>query len=202
MVLNKLKLLLLFVIWSNGALAAPLCVQLVSNGAHLEKKISQALNHNQPAAFQFNSSVEVIGSLRSIKQDASGVVSFVAWSGPTELRESGRVISGQDSDHHAGGFSSPIGRVRQGARFASLSEARSVRDLARFGLALNRPGHLIYESGIRVNGILKGAVFSKKGNLHILIFEDATARLQDEILYDPSWGTFDVLIAEALTDII
>ena len=89
----------------------------------------------------------------------------------------------------------------KGARFASLSEARSMRDLAGFGLTLNQPGRLIYESGVRVNGILKDAVFSKRGNLQILIFEEATARLKDEILYDPSWGTFDVLIAEALTDI-
>lgn len=76
-----------------------------------------------------------------------------------------------------------------------------MQDLQRLGLRLNKPAALTYESGIRINGILTGAIFSKKGNLQILIFEEATARLQDEILYDPSWGIFDVLVAEALTDI-
>lgn len=177
----------------HAASAAPLCLQLVSNTIRLEE--------NQMAAFHFNSSVEVRGTLRAIKRDASGVVNFVAWSGPTELREAGRVIEGQGLDHHAGGFSSPIGRVKLGVRYVSLSEVRSLQDLARRGLAMKKPAVLTYESGIRVSGLLTGAVFSKKGNLQILIFEEATARLQDEILYDPSWGTFDVLVAEALTDI-
>ena len=104
MVLNSLKLLLMFLIWgawsNNAAVAAPLCVQLVSNTTRLGQKISQNLNQNQPAVFHFNSSVDVVGSLRTIKRDACGVVSFVAWFGPTELRESGRVISGQIGRAH------------------------------------------------------------------------------------------------------
>lgn len=149
----------------------------------------------------FNSDVAVNGKLADVLRGADGLPIYLRWQGPTELRQNGAVIAGQGIERHAAGFSCPVGKIKTRAGLSSLSQINSIEALAALGIRRGEAVTLNYASGVKVQGVLAQAHFSGEGLLQILEFSEAEVTLNSTVLYDRSWGPFDLLVGERVVQI-
>jgi phenylalanine-4-hydroxylase len=99
-----------------------------------------------------------------------------------------RELDGQGPNYHRDGFGTALGKVRSLRRTpAELTHA----DLERLGFKKGAIGKMEFESGVTVEGELVSKL-EKDGKNLILTFQKCTVRLGDEVLFDPSWGTYDM----------
>ena len=54
-----------------------------------------------------------------------------------------------------------------------------------------------FESGVRVHGVLRSCL-RKEGKLLLLSFSDCSVVYQDQQLFDPSWGMYDMAVGESV----
>jgi phenylalanine-4-hydroxylase len=115
---------------------------------------------------------------------------FLKWSGPVQLAYNGRQLTGQGTQRHSEGFSTPIGRWESWSRDPSRA---SESDLASLGLIKGRKSHLRFRSGFEVSGVISHFEF-KDGKLLFITWEDCTVKRGDKVTFEPSWGSFDMAV--------
>lgn len=153
---------------------------------------------------ELDSNIQICGRLKScLVRSNSSEIAYLQFEGPTELQLDNQTLPGHTKEYHSQGYGTPVGYL-QDFPFKSLAEF-SQEDLIKIGIQLNKQVQLIYESGIVVDGILKQWQFYKWNNIEkikILQFENCTVKkqentnhnIQEEILFRPEWGMFDLAI--------
>jgi phenylalanine-4-hydroxylase len=138
--------------------------------------LQKALASNNTCTVVYSSGLQVSGTLTDFKQH-NGKPAFIKLTGPAALALNGKQLDGHGKDYHEDGFSSPVGRF-------------TTTDQIKIGSTIT----LRFESGITIEGTVKNI------KPELITFEDCTATsAEGEILFDPSWGVYDMAVG---TDII
>ena len=126
-------------------------------------------------------------------------VNFIKTSSPSALSYDNKQLDGHGKTYHAHGFSSPVGRLKG---INQSLESMSIADLKNIGIEVNSICTLSFEQGIEVKGLLKGITIKEDKNL-IFSFEDCTAKdtTTGKILFEPSWGIYDMAIGERIVSV-
>jgi phenylalanine-4-hydroxylase len=160
---------------------------LVGGSAGLEK----ALQAKTVNTVQLSSGLQVSGILSqfSIGESDGTTVDFIRFTGPCQLSLNDQQLPGHDRQYHAHGFSSPVGELIEfpGQCPSTLS------DLQWQTLIKNNLIRLNYKSGIVVEGLVKNKLI-RDGRCLILTLQQAWAKKQDLVLFEPSWGDFDLTL--------
>ncbi len=139
---------------------------------------------------EFDSGVQVSGVLEEIVE-AAGEPAYLRLTGPCALALDGRMIAGQEPAHHAEGFGTPFGRLDDGTSLAEMDE----QSLAARADADGRL-RIRYASGVEVQGTIRRQQCDESGRLKVLTLHDARVMLGDRVLFDPSWGIYDLAAGE------
>lgn len=116
---------------------------------------------------------------------------YLKFSGPCQLAFEQKQIKDQGPKIHHHGYSTPIGRTK--FKYKTCAELNSA-DLSELGFQQNQVGRVEFESGIILTGTLIEQIphpKNKNQNL-ILRFQNCKIEFQNQVLYDPSWGIFDL----------
>jgi phenylalanine-4-hydroxylase len=145
------------------------------------------LDSKETGTIEFDSGVQVTGKLVEIVEGQTGPA-WVRLDGPVALALNGQILAGQDTEDHAEGFSTSVGALEGGIRLGDCDEewlfARA-DDQKRVGWT--------WDSGVEFSGVIERVQTDESGHLRVITFTDASARLGDRILYDPGWGSFDLV---------
>lgn len=145
-----------------------------------------------------NSGLQASGKISRVMCDAVGNAIYLNTQGPTQLAHNNNELVGHGIGYHAHGFGTPIGRLIGLERCLS---AYSVDELARDGIALNKLTTLRFLSGVTVKGRLINILRRKQKNI-LMSFENCTVTdVDDEILFDPSWGRFDMAVGYSVVSV-
>ncbi len=167
----------------------------------LEKAIeAQTVN-----TVEFDSGLQVGGRLvtwlaatdRSGEQN--GNIAYLQFQGPTQLAFNGHELTGHGPKYHAEGFGTPVGFLKSHPT-KSLSTF-SPPDLVQIGLQIDRHSRLEFASGVVVEGQFRKHLYSDDRRLLVLTFDDCTVRKEEEILFRPEWGTFDMGIGSNINSV-
>lgn len=135
-----------------------------------------------------DSGLQVSGNLKNFLTDRSGNPIYLQYVGPTQLSHQDKELPGQGPKYHFEGFGSPLGILSKINKSpVNLTE----NDLRSLGFQADSQGTLKFQSGVVLEGKLKDRIERNGKNL-VLIFEDCKVTLGEKILFDPSWGTFDM----------
>ena len=151
---------------------------------------------NNLGTIELSSGLQVSGVLDSYKEK-DGKPIFIKLSSPVALCENDKQIDGHGKEQHAHGFSSPIGKLKGGVVLEDCSESQ----LAELGIVIGKVAELEFASGITVTGTVTGLKWSQKGKLMIVSFDNCSSQLNEEILYAPEWGTFDMAVGVEVTSV-
>lgn len=111
-----------------------------------------------------------------------GEPSYIRFRGPTQLAWKDEELDGQGPAYHKDGFGTAVGRLKDGRSPAALSKP----ELKTTGIT-----RLEFESGVVLEGRFKSGVRQEDQTI-VLSFEQCKVTLGERVLFDPSWGTFDL----------
>ena len=57
-----------------------------------------------------------------------------------------------------------------------------------------------FESGVLVEGRIE-KILRRDDTIQLITFSDCTARLENRVLFDPAWGTFDMAVGERIASV-
>ncbi len=147
---------------------------------------------------QINSGLQISGQVSEFITNSQNEVIYYKMSGPCQLSENGTQLPGHGKDFHAHGFSSPLGRLTGVDK--CLSDM-SQNELQKMGLSVQQTVTLFFESGVSVHGTITSFTHSQMQKLMVISFENCTVKNGLQLLFDPSWGTFDMAVGSSITSV-
>ena len=157
--------------------------------------INKAIECKNTATCEYSSGLQVSGIFTEVivdpKNDASPVEDsprrartpiYLRTTGPSALAYQNKELEGHGIDYHKEGFGSPIGNWKQ----TDLVEGKEAK--------------LEFESGVVVEGKID-KILRRDGKLLLITFSDCTAKFGDRVLFEPSWGIYDMAVGDRITSV-
>jgi phenylalanine-4-hydroxylase len=144
--------------------------------------LNKAIECKRPATAQYSSGLQVTGVFTEVLADDNQQAIYLRTAGPTALAFNNKQLEGQGKERHAEGFGAPIGTWRE-------TDLREGKDAT-----------LEFHSGVVVSGRVERIV-SRDGQPILITFSNCSAKLGDRVLFDPSWGEYDMAVGERITSV-
>ncbi|NDG52138.1 MAG: aromatic amino acid hydroxylase [Flavobacteriia bacterium] len=159
--------------------------------------LEKAIASNNTCTVEYSSGLQVSGIFNNVISD-NGQIVYVSTSSPTALAWQNKELVGHDKSYHAHGFSSPVGRLKN----TSIPlENMSIDELMSLEIEAGKQVSLEFESGVNVQGKLINVSKNRKDLNMILSFEDCRVNYNDELLFQPEWGTYDMAVGESIVSV-
>jgi len=153
--------------------------------------VKKLIDSNDLGTIELSTGIQISGKFsRVISNDAQRVV-YINTIGPTALAYKNKELIGHDKEYHCDGFGSPIGKLK-GINIAI--EDMSPTDLEAYGIYEGKRCNLNFEGGINVTGEIITGKRNLQGKIILISFKNCTVKKDDEILFDPSWGNYDMAV--------
>jgi phenylalanine-4-hydroxylase len=163
-------------------------------GAH---GLQKAIASKNTCTVVYSSGLQVSGVFTSMLMHNSESA-MIKTSGATALAVNNKQLSGQGKKFHKDGFSSPVGKIKG---FSKPLERYTPVDLEKQGIAEGKSITLEFESGIIVKGLVRN-IRVEHSKVVIITFEKCTVtRMNGEVLFDPSWGVYDMAVGESIASV-
>ena len=159
--------------------------------------LEKAIASNNTCTVEYSSGLQVSGIFNNVISN-NGQIVYLSTSSPTALACQNKELVGHDKSYHAHGFSSPVGRVKN---MSMPLENMSIDELMSLDIEVGKQLSLEFESGVNVKGKLINLSKNRKGLNIILSFEDCRVSYNDEILFQPEWGTYDMAVGESIVSV-
>ncbi len=173
--------------------AASMCFK--RGGAESLKKAVKAAS---VCTARYDSGVQVAGVFDEVLCDAVGNAIYLHTTGPSQVAFRDREIFGHGTEHHAEGFGSPIGLLKD---FSRCLSHYTVDELKAHNIVVGETVRLEFLSGITVEGRLREIHRQEHLNL-LLSFDDCTVTALDgRVLFDPAWGCYDMAVGGAIESV-
>ncbi|KIO77339.1 phenylalanine 4-monooxygenase [Pedobacter lusitanus] len=162
------------------------------------ESIRKAIDSKNPATAVYSSGLQVTGVFSDMGLNDAGELIFIKTTGPSALAIADKQLEGHGKLYHKDGFSSPVGKLK-GA--ATPVENFGSEELYAHGIIEGNTAELLFESGIRVNGVVK-AVYKAEDRIILITFEDCTVKESNgNILFQPEWGTYDMAVGDKIVSV-
>lgn len=162
------------------------------------ESVLKAIESHNPATAVYSSGLQVTGIFTDLGMDQSDELTFIRTSGPSALSADHKQLEGHSKFYHTAGFSSPVGKLKG---VTKPLEDFTADDLAVHGLVIDEPADLVFESGIRVHGIITG-IYKHADKIILFVFEDCTVKESNgNVLFQPEWGTYDMAVGEKIVSV-
>jgi phenylalanine-4-hydroxylase len=142
-----------------------------------------------------SSGLQISGVFTEVLTDKTDIEYFIRTTGSSALATNDRNLDGHGIDYHTDGFSSPIGLLKS---YSKPLEDWSGIELENAGIIVGNNAMLEFESGITINGKVEN-ITKDDGKVVLVTFTECTVKTNDgSILFDPSWGTFDMAVGHRI----
>jgi phenylalanine-4-hydroxylase len=155
--------------------------------------VLKAIESASTATCEFSSGLQVSGTFKDYLLHQNQTI-YIKTTGPTILCYQNSMLPGHGKEYHADGFGSPVGRIKNAYKPPRFLEDS---DLMELGIGLDKMCEIEFESGLIVKGFLK-SMTRRQGNLILMSFADCLVKYQDIILFEPSWGIYDMAVGESI----
>lgn len=143
---------------------------------------------------ELSTGLQISGNFTNVIQFESKPI-YIQTTGQTALANRDKELIGHGVEYHAEGFGSPIGKLK-GINIPI--ENMSPRDLEAYGIYEGKQTTLEFEGGIKVVGKVITGTRDLRGKIQLISFKDCTVTYQDKILFDPSWGIYDMAVGKEI----
>ena len=146
----------------------------------------------------YDSGLQVSGVFTEVVCDAVGKPVYLRTAGPTQLAYRDKEIIDHGADYHGQGFGSPIGHLKDFSRCLSLY---TIDELKAHDIEIGSDVKLEYLSGITVEGKLQQILRQDHRNQVLSFLECTVTELSGRVLFDPSWGTYDLAVGSGIVSV-
>ncbi|PQJ77567.1 aromatic amino acid hydroxylase [Polaribacter glomeratus] len=162
------------------------------------KGAQKLVNSANLGTVELSTGIQISGVFTKVIQYKNNKVAYLQTTGPTALSNRDKELIGHGITTHAGGFGSPVGKLK-GINLPI--EDMSPRDLRAYGIYEGEFMTLEFESGIIVKGKAITGTRDLRGKILIISLDDCTVTYKDEILFQPEWGIYDMAIGKEVISV-
>jgi phenylalanine-4-hydroxylase len=160
--------------------------------------LQKAVDSKNTCTAVYSSGLQISGTFTDFKKFSDDQPSFIKTTGQTILSFNNKQLKGHGKDYHKDGFSSLVGKLKG---IATPLEDMTVEELSLLGIEAGKQAALNFESGITVSGTVR-KVLTVEGKNLVITFADCTViDKKGSILFDPSWGVYDMAVGEHITSV-
>lgn len=172
-----------------------------ANGMALRKGglegIRKAIESKNVCTAEYSSGIQVSGIFNNVINKNDNII-YISTSSPTALAWQNKELVGHGKDYHKDGFSSPVGLLKNESQPLELM---TLEKLSSLGIESSKNIKLEFESGVRVSGKLINIVKNVKGENILMSFENCTVKYNEEVLFLPEWGMYDMALGHNITSV-
>ncbi|HTN00098.1 MAG TPA: aromatic amino acid hydroxylase, partial [Pedobacter sp.] len=162
------------------------------------ESILKAIECKNASTAVYSSGLQLTGVFTDLGIAKNDELTFIKTTGPSALAYNGKQLPGHGKTYHADGFSSPVGKLKD---INKPLENHNLTELGSLGIVHNQTANLTFESGIKVNGLVKEISF-QDNKLILITFEDCTVKESNgNVLFQPEWGTYDMAVGEKIISV-
>ncbi len=155
------------------------------------KGVEKLINSKDLGTIELSTGIQISGKFTEVIADENQRAVYIKTTGPTALAYKNKELIGHDKEYHRDGFGSPVGKLK-GINIAI--EDMSPTDLEAYGIYEGKSTKLIFERGIEVEGEIITGKRNLQGKIILISFRNCTVKMGDRVLFDPSWGVYDMAI--------
>lgn len=153
--------------------------------------VAKAQNSGATGTVVLDSGIQISGTFNNCIFNQDEVV-YLRTNSPSALAFSDTELPGHGKTFHHEGYGTPVGRIVNSSKPLHLLSAV---ELAELGIEEGKDIQIEFTSGVVVKGHLISTRKSKGINL-VFTFHNCTVTYHDEILFDPTWGRYDMAIGQ------
>ncbi|MCD8416517.1 aromatic amino acid hydroxylase [Tenacibaculum finnmarkense genomovar finnmarkense] len=159
------------------------------------KGVEKLINSKNLGTVELSTGIQISGMFTNVIEDEKGEIAYIQTTGNTALSNRDKELIGHGISYHAQGFGSPVGKLK-GINLPI--EDMSPRDLEAYGIYEGEIINLEFESGVLVTGKIITGTRDLRGKILIVSLKDCRVTYKEQILFDPSWGIYDMAIGKEL----
>ncbi|MBL6658241.1 MAG: aromatic amino acid hydroxylase [Flavobacteriales bacterium] len=159
--------------------------------------LSKAIESQNICTSEYSSGIQVSGTFNKLIEK-DGKVVYLSTSSPTALAWQNKELVGHGKDYHKDGFSSPVGLLKGES---TPLELMSIEQLCDLGIESSKRVDIEFASGVKVSGKLINIVKNIKGENILMSFKECTVTYNEEALFLPEWGMYDMAIGQKITSV-
>src|SRR6266513_1364255 len=144
--------------------------------------ITKAIECKNTATCEYSSGLQLSGVVTEVISGKEKQPIYLRTTGKTALAFKDKELPGHGIDYHKDGFGSPIGNWKP----ADLEEGKKAK--------------LEFESGVTVEGKID-KLLEREDKLLLITFSNCTAKYRDRVLFEPSWGTYDMAVGDRIASV-
>ncbi|MGE4133597.1 MAG: aromatic amino acid hydroxylase [Bdellovibrionales bacterium] len=148
--------------------------------------LQKAVTAGTVNSVELDTGIQISGVIKAFLVDDEGSPAYLQFEGPSQLSYERRELNGQGRSRHAHGYSTPVGPLKN-------SDLEQLAKNARVGHELD----LQYQSGVHVQGRVS-ATLHRDGRLIMVTLQNCRVLRGSQVLFDPSWGEYDMAIGESV----
>lgn len=153
--------------------------------------VNKAIQAQSVNTAELNSGVQISGVVSEALMCDEDSIAYLKFQGPSQISYRDTQLPGHGKDYHVHGFGTPLGAFKQFTY--SCPSSLTNEQWKNLGVVVGQNVHLEYSSGVQVSGMVK-SLLQKDGKTLLLSLENAQAQFQDQILFQPEWGGFDIAL--------
>jgi len=150
---------------------------------------------------EYNSGLQVSGVLTRVLEDKHmnrRIPVYFQFQGPVQLSFHEKELPGHNKQRHPEGFGSPVGLIKGSEKCLSLW---TEKELTASGLMPGKKAELVFQSGVKVAGLVK-SIWAREGRNILITWQDCHVSSPDEAeLFNPSWGEYDMAVGSTLPSV-
>ena len=155
--------------------------------------VQKLINSGAIGTIELTTGIQISGIFTRVIHHKNNKVAYFQTTGATALANRDKELIGHGKTSHANGFGSPVGKLK-GINLPI--EDMSPRDLKAYGIYEDELMTLEFESGIIVKGKPITGTRDLRGKILIISLEHCTVTYQEEVLFWPDWGIYDMVIGK------
>ncbi len=157
--------------------------------------VKKLIDSKDLGTIELSTGIQISGKFNEVISDEFGKVVYIKTIGPTALAYKNKELIGHDKSYHNEGFGTPIGKLK-GINISI--ENMSPTDLVAYGIFEGKKSKLNFKGGISVAGKIITGKRNLQGKIILISFKECTVKIGDEILFDPSYGQYDMAVGESI----
>lgn len=158
--------------------------------------LQKAIRSENIATAVLNSGLQITGTFTDMIQNDAGEVIYMKTNTPTALATNHKQLPKHSKDVHKDGFGTPVGLLENNVALETCTD----EELQSLGIITGNQIELTFASGIHVKGTVTNIV-RNEDKVAIISFADCTVVLEDRLLFDATWGAFDMAVGSAITSV-
>lgn len=158
--------------------------------------LEKAIRSENNATAELSSGLQITGTFAEKIQNDAGTVIYMRTNTPTALALNNKQLQGHSTSVHQDGFGTPVGLLEDNISLEDCTD----EELQSLGIIIGNRVELFFASGVHVKGTVTDIVKNNE-KIALISFTDCTVVYKDRLLFDASWGAFDMAVGAKITSV-